>query len=66
MQLRELAWITYVAPHQDPKKMKKSIDQFWPINGKKSKVTEKMIKAMEEAQKQYLEEKNKKDGSGEL
>ena len=58
LQLRELAWITYIAPHSDPKKMKKSIDQFWPISKKKGKVTDKMIKAMEEAQKRYLEEKN--------
>ena len=58
LQLRELAWITYIAPHSDPKKMKKSIDQFWPIGKKKGKVTDKMIKAMEEAQKRYLEEKN--------
>ena len=30
-KLRELAWITYIAPHQDPKKLKKSKESFWPM-----------------------------------
>lgn len=64
---RELAWISYIAPHQDPKKMKKNIKQFWPLpyddeintDDKKDKRKQAMLKAM----KQYQEEvKKKKDG----
>lgn len=62
LRLRELAWITYVAPHQDPKKMKKSIEQFWPLRKKSSKKdAERMRARMEQAMQDYL--KNKKDGS---
>jgi hypothetical protein len=32
---RELMWITYIAPHQDPKKMAKRKEQFLPLNGEK-------------------------------
>ena len=31
-KLRELMWISYVAPHQDPKKMVKSKNRFMPLN----------------------------------
>lgn len=30
---RELMWTTYIAPHQDPKKMAKRKDLFLPLNG---------------------------------
>ena len=55
MKLRELSWITYIAPHQDPKKMHKSINSFWPLDGKKQ-VTESMIKRIKEAKEQYHKE----------
>ena len=32
-KLRELMWITYIAPHQDPKKMTKSKNKFFIILG---------------------------------
>lgn len=32
---RELMWITYVAPHQDPKKMIKRKEQFLPLGNEK-------------------------------
>lgn len=32
-KLRELAWITYIAPHQDPKKMAKRKEVFLPLEG---------------------------------
>lgn len=41
---RHQAWITYIAPHLDPKKMSKSIEDFWPLstndadNGSKKKI----------------------------
>jgi hypothetical protein len=63
MMLRELSWVVYTAPHNDPKKMKKSIEGFWPI--KKGAVVnnkQKMIDAMKKAQEKYLEEKRLKDG----
>ena len=56
-KVRELAWITYIAPYQDPKKMKKSKESFWPL-GKKKGVTDEMKQRILEAQKRYQEEKN--------
>ena len=32
---RELMWITYISPHQDPKKMAKRKDLLLPLNGDK-------------------------------
>lgn len=59
--LRELAWVTYTAPHQDPKKMKKSIDSFWPLKKPVSKTKrELMIDRFKEATKDYLKEKEQK------
>ena len=60
-KLRELAWITYMAPHLDTKKMKKSKEAFWPIGGKKnSQATDLMRKRMKEAQEMYKREKESK------
>ena len=64
MMLRELSWMVYTAPHNDPKKMKKSIDAFWPLNREVSdNRKERMQLALIEAQKNYLEEKKLKDGN---
>ena len=61
--LREMAWVTYIAPHQDPKKMKKSKEAFWPMKKNKSNtVTDDMRAAIKKAQEEYLEQKNKKNG----
>ena len=62
MSLRELAWITYISPHLDPKKMKKSKDAFWPIE-KKNPVSDKAIEMMKAATLEYLKQKKAKDGS---
>lgn len=39
---RHLSWITYIAPHLNPKKMAKTIDEFWPLasdsEGSKKKI----------------------------
>ena len=32
-KLRELAWIIYISPHQDPKKMAKRKEVFLPLDG---------------------------------
>ncbi len=53
-KIRELAWVTYIAPHQNPKKMKKSIDSFWKLEPKPL-VTPAMKKAIKLAQKEYNE-----------
>ena len=34
-KLRELMWTSYIAPHQDPKKMVKRKESFLPLNGEK-------------------------------
>ena len=34
-KLRELMWINYIAPHQDPKKMAKRKETFLPLLGDK-------------------------------
>lgn len=33
--LREMMWVTYIAPNQDPKKMAKRKEIFLPLNGDK-------------------------------
>lgn len=64
MMLRELSWIVYTAPHNDPKKIKKTKDTFWPIKkAVSSSKRENMIEAFKKAQEKYLEEKRLKDGS---
>ena len=62
MKLREAAWITYIAPHQDPKKMHRNINSFWPLDGNKSKVTESMIHRIKQAKEQYYKELKEKNG----
>ena len=62
MKMRELAWITYIAPHQDPKKIKKTKDPFWPLNKhRNSKVTDAQKEALLEAQREYLMKKKEKE-----
>lgn len=34
-KLRELMWTSYIAPHQDPKKMIKRKESFLPLSGEK-------------------------------
>ena len=63
MMLRELSWIVYTSPHNDPKKMKRSLEAFWPIKtGVSKKKRELMIERFKEVQEQYLKEKEQKDG----
>lgn len=57
---RELAWASYVAPHSDPKKMKKTKQAFWPIGKKKTVDRSRLIDRMRVAQEEYL--KNAKNG----
>jgi len=59
MKVRELAWITYMAPHQDPKKIKKSIKSFWPLTSNKKKSVDVQREMMIAAQKKYVMERAK-------
>jgi hypothetical protein len=61
LAMREMAWITYISPHQDLKKMKKSIDAFWPLKKTKDGASDKAKKAMMAAMAQYI--KDKENGS---
>ena len=46
LKLRELAWVTYIAPHQNPKKMKKTIEQFWSLKKKRKTVIDNDMMAL--------------------
>lgn len=61
MEIRELAWHIYIAPHQDRKRLKKSIDAFWPVKRKHNKVTDKQREALLQAQMEYLLKKKEKE-----
>lgn len=63
MSIRELAWVTYISPLNaiNSKRMKKSIDAFWPIEKPKPLTTELMRKRIKEAQEKYFEELKKKE-----
>lgn len=51
---REQAWITYIAPNLNPKKMKKNINHFWKIgNDKRGGPTKQMIETMKKVTEQY-------------
>ena len=57
-KLREIAWITYIAPHQDPKKLKKSKESFWPLKKHTEQPNDSIRSAFLEAHKNYLEQRN--------
>lgn len=63
-KLRELMWITYIAPHQDPKKMTKSKNKFLPLNDEvvngKSGVSEKTKAIFLQEYKKYIEKTQQK------
>jgi hypothetical protein len=51
---RELMWTSYIAPHQDPKKMVKRKEAFLPLNG------EKVVKNVSDEQRQTFMNEFKK------
>ena len=56
-KLRTLGWVTYIAPHQDPKRLKGlTIDRWWPLGGR-PKVSEAHKQRFMEEYKKYLEKK---------
>lgn len=58
-RLRELAWITFIAPYQDPKKLKgMTKERFWSLDGEKNSiVTPGMLKRMKEVTDIYNKER---------
>jgi len=56
-KLRRLAWVTYIAPHQNPKKLRGlKEDRWWKIGyNKKIKVSDEHKKRFIEEYKKYLE-----------
>lgn len=55
-KLRRLAWITYIAPYQDPKKLRGLTEDRWWKIGEKSvkKVTDEHRQRFIEEYKKYL------------
>lgn len=54
LKLRRLAWITYIAPHQDPKKLRGLREERWWKIGKKD------VQSVSDAQRQkFLKEYEK-------
>ena len=54
-KLREVMWTTYIAPHQDPKKMTKRKEQFLPLHKDK-----KQSGSISDAQKEMFIKEFKK------
>lgn len=55
--MRELMWVTYIAPHQDPKKMAKRKEIFLPLNKDKKQslgISQEHKEKFIEAYKNYL------------
>lgn len=50
-KLRELMWTSYIAPHQDPKKMVKRKESFLPLESEK-----KIVGVTDEARAIFLKE----------
>jgi len=50
-KLREVMWTTYIAPHQDPKKMVKRKESFLPLGNEK-----KVVGVTDEARATFLQE----------
>lgn len=58
-KVRQIAWSAFIAPHQDPKKLPKSIDKFMNLNGNaiKKGVSEEQKENFLKAYKEYLNQK---------
>ncbi len=58
-KLRRLAWITYVAPHQDPKKLRGLTEERWWKIGEKQtpRVSKTQRQRFIEEYKKYLDKK---------
>jgi hypothetical protein len=59
-KVRQIAWSSFIAPHQDPKKMPKSIDRFMSLgdNNTRKEVGIDQKENFLKAYKEYLNHKN--------
>ena len=59
-KLRRQAWVSYIAPHQNPKKLRgMKEERWWPIGRKNIKVTDEHRQRFIDEYKKYLEKKAK-------
>ena len=58
-KVRQIAWSAFIAPHQDPKKLPKSIDKFMSLGEKNTTkgVGEQQKENFLKAYKEYLNQK---------
>lgn len=58
-KVRQIAWSAFIAPHQDPKKLPKTIDKFMNLNGGNSRkgVSQEQKENFLKAYKEYLNHK---------
>lgn len=59
-KVRQIAWSAFIAPHQDPKKLPKSIDKFMNLNGSNNTNRGVGIEQKENFLKAYKEYLNQK------
>ena len=61
IKLREMMWITYIAPHQDPKKMVKRKEKFLSLGDEKQStgVSDEMKQTFMKEFQKYQESVNK-------
>lgn len=58
-KLRKLAWVTYIAPHQDPKKLRGMTEsKFMPI-GKRQRVSKEGVEKFKALFAEYLKAKQR-------
>lgn len=57
-KVRQISWSAFIAPHQDPKKLPKSIDKFMSLgNNTKKEVSTNQKENFLKAYKEYLNQK---------
>ena len=58
-KVRQIAWSAFIAPHQDPKKLPKTIDRFMSlgVNNTKKGVSTEQRENFLKAYKEYLNQK---------
>ncbi len=58
-KVRQIAWSAFIAPHQDPKKLPKTIDKFMNLGGEKIRqgVSDEQKEHFLKAYKEYLNQK---------
>ena len=57
-KLRRLSWITYIAPHQNPKRLRGMKEDRWWRIGKRATVSDEHKAKYLDLYKEYLKQKN--------